>query len=160
MNVGCIPSKALLNSSHMYHQAKHEFAEYGIDGAEGIRLNLPKMLGQKEKAVKTLTGGIEMLFKKNKVINVKGSAKIVGPNEVEVVKADGSKESWRAKNIVVATGSEIQALPGLIIDEKTVVSSTGALSLEKVPKRLTVIGGGIIGLELVLSTRIILSQSF
>jgi dihydrolipoamide dehydrogenase len=133
----------------MYHQAKHNFSDFGIDGAEGVRLNLPKMLAQKDRAVKTLTGGIEMLFKKNKVINVKGLAKIVGPNDVEVVRADGQTESWRAKNIVIATGSEIQPLQGLAIDEKTVVSSTGALSLEKVPKRLAVIGGGIIGLELV-----------
>lgn len=148
MNVGCIPSKALLNSSHMYHQAKHEMAGYGVD-VSGVTLNLPKMLGQKEKAVKALTGGIEMLFKKNKVNGYKGEAKIVGPNSVQVTMGDGKKEVLEAKSIVIATGSDVVQLPGLKVDEKTVVSSTGALSLERVPKRMVVVGGGVIGLELV-----------
>lgn len=137
----------------MYHQAKHDFANYGIE-VSGVNLNLKAALAQKEKAVKTLTGGIEMLFKKNKVINVKGTATIKGPNEVVVVGADGKSETWSAKNIVIATGSDIVELPGLKVDEKTVISSTGAISLEKVPKKLLVIGGGIIGLELVNPTRV------
>ncbi len=107
------------------------------------------MLEQKDKAVKTLTGGIDMLFKKNNVIGIHGVGKIVGTNEVQVTRSDGAIENWNAKNIVVATGSDIVQLPGIKIDEKTIVSSTGALSLEKVPKKMVVIGGGIIGLELV-----------
>lgn len=132
----------------MYHQAKHEFANYGVD-LSGVSINLPKMLAQKDKAVKTLTGGIEMLYKKNKVINIKGTAELRSPNEVLVHKPDGGEEVWNAKNIVIATGSDIVELPGLKVDEKTIVSSTGALSLEKVPKKMVVVGGGIIGLELV-----------
>lgn len=147
LNVGCIPSKALLNSSHMFQQAKHGFAGHGID-VTGVALNLPQMLGQKEKAVRALTGGIEMLFKKNKVTALRGEARITGPHEVVVKTAAGGSETWHAKNIVIATGSASLELPGIKVDEKTIVSSTGALSLERVPRRLTVIGGGIIGLEL------------
>lgn len=132
----------------MFHQAQHEFSKYGIEVSE-VKLNLEKLLGQKEKAVKTLTGGIDGLFRKNGVTRINGTASLIGPNEVSV-KSNGSVETWRAKNIVIATGSEIMSLPGLIVDEKTIVSSTGALSLSSVPKRLLVVGGGIIGLELVI----------
>lgn len=150
LNVGCMPSKALLNSSQKLKEAQHNLAAFGVD-VEGVRLNLPKMMAQKDKAVRALTGGIEMLFRKNGVIRVLGEAKLTGPNEVQVSTGpEGKKETWRAKNIVLATGSDIVPLPGLAVDEKTVVSSTGALSLQQVPKRMLVIGGGVIGLELVL----------
>lgn len=151
LNVGCIPSKALLNSSHKLKEAQNDLSAYGVD-VQGVKLNLPKMMAQKEKAVRTLTGGIEMLFKKNKVIGVKGEAKLKGPNQVLVTGPDGKEETWKAKHIVLATGSDIIPLPGLAVDEKTVVSSTGALGLQQVPKRMVVIGGGVIGLELVLHT--------
>jgi len=131
----------------MFHQAQHEFSKHGIEVSE-VKLNLEKLLGQKEKAVKTLTGGIDGLFRKNGVTRINGVASLIGPNEVSVKNAD-SVETWRAKNIVIATGSEIMSLPGLTVDERTIVSSTGALSLSSVPKRLLVVGGGIIGLELV-----------
>jgi dihydrolipoamide dehydrogenase len=147
LNVGCIPSKALLNASHLYHDAQHKFASYGIK-ASGVELDLPTMMKYKEKAVAGLTSGIESLFKKNKVEYVKGYGKIVGPNTVEVALTDGGKKTLQAKNILIATGSDVAAPPFMKIDEQTIVSSTGALSLKSVPKRLAVIGGGVIGLEL------------
>ncbi|CAI5946650.1 unnamed protein product [Closterium sp. NIES-64] len=149
LNVGCIPSKALLESSHMYHEAKHSFAAHGVKVA-GLEVDLPAMMAQKTGAVAGLTKGIEGLFKKNKVTYVKGHGKIVGPNEVAVSLLDspGETKSIGAKNIIIATGSDVRPLPGLQIDEKKVVSSTGALSLDAVPKKLVVVGGGVIGLEL------------
>jgi len=147
LNVGCIPSKALLHASHLYHEAKHGMAKHGIE-VNSVSLNLDKMLAQKDKSVKTLTGGIEGLFKKNKVNYVKGWGRLASPNEVEVDCNDGTKKKIWAKNIMVATGSDIQSIPGVTIDEKRVVSSTGALSLTAVPKKLVVIGGGVIGLEM------------
>lgn len=146
LNVGCIPSKALLQNSHIYHTTKHDIENRGID-VSGVKLNLPNMMQHKEKAVKSLTGGIEMLFKKNKVEFVKGNGKIVGANKVEVEGPSG-KTILNTKNIVIATGSDATAFPGISIDEKSIVSSTGALSLQSVPKKMIVIGGGIIGLEL------------
>jgi len=148
LNVGCIPSKSLLHNSHYYHLAKHEMADRGIN-ITGLSLDLPKMLAKKENAVKTLTGGIAMLFKKNKVDYVVGHGTLKGPNEVTVGLNAGGEQVIRAKNIMLATGSDvISKTPFVEVDEKVVVSSTGALDLKEVPKKLVVIGGGVIGLEL------------
>uniref|UniRef100_A0A915KKM2 dihydrolipoyl dehydrogenase n=1 Tax=Romanomermis culicivorax TaxID=13658 RepID=A0A915KKM2_ROMCU len=148
LNVGCIPSKALLNNSHYYHMAKHgDLASRGLDFPE-VKLNLPKMMLAKTTAVKQLTGGVASLFKSNKVHHIQGHGTITGPNEVSVAKRDGSKELVNTKRILIASGSEVTPFPGIEIDEKTVISSTGALSLESVPKRLVVIGAGVIGVEL------------
>ncbi|KAK9500606.1 hypothetical protein O3M35_001844 [Rhynocoris fuscipes] len=143
LNVGCIPSKALLNNSHFYHMAQHDFKHRGID-VSGISLNLPALMQSKNNAVKALTGGIAHLFKANKVEWVKGHGKITGKNEVTV---EGGPK-LNTKNILIATGSEVTPFPGIEIDEKTIVSSTGALKLDKVPGKLVVIGAGVIGLEL------------
>ena len=147
LNLGCIPSKSLLHASEIYHKAKNEFSNLGIE-AEKIKLNLSKMMNNKNKSVTGLTKGIEFLFKKNKITFLKGKGKIVDNNTVEVSNSVGKKISYKAKNIVIGTGSVSTSLPGINIDEKTIVSSTGALSFEKVPKKLVVIGGGYIGLEL------------
>ncbi|RHZ47626.1 hypothetical protein Glove_575g40 [Diversispora epigaea] len=147
LNVGCIPSKALLNNSHIYHQTKHELKSRGIDVAD-VTLNLPNMMKAKDKAVTSLTRGIEGLFKKNGVTYIKGHGKFVGTNQIEVDGLDGNKSIVQAKNIIIATGSEPTPFKGLEIDEKQIITSTGALSLEKVPEKMVVIGGGIIGLEL------------
>lgn len=146
LNVGCIPSKALLNASHKYEEALHDFAKYGIDAQ--VKLNLPQMLKQKENAVSGLTKGIEGLFKKYKVTYEKGFGKITGPNTVSVIPESGEAKTLQAKNILIATGSDVASLPGITIDEKTIISSTGALSLQSVPEKMVVIGGGVIGLEL------------
>jgi dihydrolipoamide dehydrogenase len=147
LNVGCIPSKALLNNSHYYHMAQHDFKSRGID-VTGVSLNLEAMMNAKSTAVKALTGGIAGLFKKNKITHLNGHGKITGTNEVTVIKEDGSTEKVNAKNILIATGSEVTPFPGIEIDEETIVSSTGALSLKKVPESMVVIGAGVIGLEL------------
>jgi dihydrolipoamide dehydrogenase len=149
LNVGCIPSKALLNSSHKYEDAKLHFEEYGVI-ADNVRFDLGKMMGQKESAVKTLTQGIEYLFKKNKVDYMKGWGKFEDNNTISVDMIEGGTETIKAKNTIIATGSEPSPLPGgaLEIDEKRVVSSTGALSLKEVPKKMILIGGGVIGLEM------------
>jgi len=147
LNVGCIPSKALLNSSHKYEEASKHFGGYGIE-VSGVQIDVKKMMQQKEKAIVGLTKGIEGLFKKNKVNYVQGWGKVTGANEVTVTAADGSEQKVEAKNIIIATGSEVTPLPGIDIDEEKVVSSTGALSLSEVPSKMVVVGGGIIGLEL------------
>lgn len=148
LNVGCIPSKALLNNSHLYHQAiTNDFSNRGIEVGE-LKLNLGQMMKQKETAVKSLTGGIAHLFKQNKVTEVHGYGKITSPNEVTVLKEDGSQEIITTRNILIATGSEVSPFPGIEIDEETIVSSTGALSLKKVPEKMVLIGAGVIGLEL------------
>lgn len=149
LNVGCIPSKALLHSSHLFEEANHDFAEFGIN-VSGVSLDVDKMMAAKTKAVTGLTGGIEFLFKKNKVDYLKGHGKITGANSVEVKAADGSTQSVDTKNIVIATGSESTPLPPVPVDNAggKIVDSTGALELTKVPKSMTVIGGGVIGLEL------------
>merc|ERR1719324_1875725 len=149
LNVGCIPSKSLLHNSHYYHMVAHgEMAQRGI-GINGVTLDLDKMLEQKDKAVKTLTGGIAMLFKKNKVDYAVGHGTLAGPNEVKVALNAGGEQTIKAKNIMLATGSDvISKTPFVELDEKTIVSSTGALELKEVPKKLVVIGGGVIGLEL------------
>lgn len=147
LNVGCIPSKALLNASHMYHDAEHSFKSKGIN-IEGLSLDWGIMQESKESAVSGLTKGIEGLFKKNKVDYVKGHGRISGPNEVTVDLLDGGTQTVSAKNIIIASGSEPSSLPGIDIDEVDIVSSTGALSLPQVPSALTVVGGGVIGLEM------------
>ncbi|MDC1476171.1 dihydrolipoyl dehydrogenase [Pelagibacteraceae bacterium] len=146
LNVGCIPSKSLLYSSEIYHKAQNEFDNLGIE-ATNIKLNLPKMMQNKNQSVSTLTKGIEFLFKKNKVTYIKGKGTIIDKNTVAVAN-DEKKTKYKTKNIVVSTGSVPTSLPGIKIDEKKIVSSTGALSFTKVPKELFVIGGGYIGLEL------------
>ncbi|CAH8528154.1 unnamed protein product [Schistosoma rodhaini] len=148
LNVGCIPSKSLLNNSHLYQLVNSpEMQHRGID-IGSFKLNLPAMLKAKEKAVSSLTGGIAYLFKQNKVDHVNGFGSIVNPNEVLVKKADGSEERIATERILIATGSEITPFPGIDVDEQSVVSSTGALSLTKVPQHLIVIGAGVIGVEL------------
>lgn len=148
MNVGCIPSKALLHNSHLYHMAhSNDMKNRGIE-FDNVRLNLDKLMEQKSGAVKALTSGIAHLFKQNKVTHVQGHGKITGRNEVTALKNDGSSEIIKAKNILIATGSETAPFPGIEIDEKTIVSSTGALSLEQIPGKMVVIGAGVIGLEL------------
>ncbi len=142
LNVGCIPSKALLQSSHMYEEAKTHFAGHGIKA--DVKLDLPTMLAQKDKAVVDLTKGVEFLFKKNKITYVKGKGAIKSATEVVV---DG-KDTLKTKKILIATGSDVAPLKGVTIDEKKIVSSTGAIALDKVPDHLVVVGGGIIGLEL------------
>lgn len=147
LNVGCIPSKALLNNSHYYHMAHSgDLASRGVI-TSGVQLDLPKLMGEKDKAVKSLTGGIAMLFKKNKINLVSGHGTITGPNEVSVKTANGT-ETIKTKNIMIATGSEVTPFPGITIDEEVIVSSTGALKLKAVPKEMVVIGAGVIGLEL------------
>lgn len=148
LNVGCIPSKALLHNSHFYHMAhSNDLKDRGIH-VDNVRLDLPTMMGQKSKAVTSLTNGIAMLFKQNKVDRFDGFGRISGPNQVTVKKDDGSSEIINTKNILIATGSEVTPFPGIDVDEKTIVSSTGALSLERVPEKMVVIGAGVIGLEL------------
>ncbi|XP_022935745.1 dihydrolipoyl dehydrogenase 1, mitochondrial [Cucurbita moschata] len=147
LNVGCIPSKALLHSSHMYHEAKHAFAKHGVKFSS-LEVDLPAMMSQKDKAVANLTRGIEGLFKKNKVNYVKGYGKLISPSEVSVDTVDGGNTVVKGKSIIIATGSDVKSLPGITIDEKRIVSSTGALALSEIPKKLVVIGAGYIGLEM------------
>jgi dihydrolipoamide dehydrogenase len=148
LNVGCIPSKSLLNNSHLYHQILHDTKKRGIDVGE-VKLNLTQMLKAKDESVSGLTKGVEFLFKKNKVDYIKGTGAFVDEHTIAVNLLDGGETQVRAKNIVIATGSESTPFPGLEIDEKKVITSTGALSLTEVPKKFVVIGGGIIGLEMV-----------
>ena len=146
LNVGCIPSKSLLNSSELFSKAKNNFDSIGIETGN-IKLNLKKMMTNKSKSVQILTKGVEFLFKKNKVSYIKGKGVLFSKNDV-VVYQDGKKTSYKSKNVVIATGSSSTSLPGIKIDEKNIISSTGALSLEMVPKNLVIIGGGYIGLEM------------
>ncbi|KAF9869249.1 dihydrolipoyl mitochondrial precursor [Colletotrichum karsti] len=147
LNVGCIPSKALLNNSHLYHTIQHDTKNRGIEVAD-VKLNLEQFMKAKDTAVGGLTKGVEFLFKKNGVEYIKGSGSFVNENEIKVDLNEGGETSVRGKNILIATGSEATPFPGLEIDEKRVVTSTGALALEKIPESLVVIGGGIIGLEM------------
>ncbi|HUZ14253.1 MAG TPA: dihydrolipoyl dehydrogenase [Caulobacteraceae bacterium] len=146
LNVGCIPSKALLHASELYELASKDFAGFGIEVTP--RLNLTAMMAQKDASVNQLTNGVEFLFKKNKVDWVRGAGAIAGPGGVEVAAPDGAVTALEATHIVIATGSEPAALSGVAVDQKRIVDSTGALALAEVPKRLIVIGAGIIGLEL------------
>jgi len=147
LNVGCIPSKALLQSSHHYEAAGEEFASHGVKTGK-VSLDLKTMMGRKDKVVDDLTKGIEFLFKKNKIDYILGAGKITAADTVEVTPAKGKKQVLKTKNIIIATGSDVAPLAGVKIDEKQIVSSTGALALGKVPKSLIVVGGGVIGLEL------------
>ncbi|CAB65609.1 Dihydrolipoyl dehydrogenase, mitochondrial [Schizosaccharomyces pombe] len=148
LNVGCIPSKALLNNSHIYHTVKHDTKRRGID-VSGVSVNLSQMMKAKDDSVKSLTSGIEYLFKKNKVEYAKGTGSFIDPQTLSVKGIDGAADQTiKAKNFIIATGSEVKPFPGVTIDEKKIVSSTGALSLSEVPKKMTVLGGGIIGLEM------------
>jgi dihydrolipoamide dehydrogenase len=147
LNVGCIPSKALLNNSHLYHQILHDTKNRGIEVGD-VKLNLQQMMKSKETAVTGLTKGVEFLFKKNNVEYIKGTAAFTGEHEVKVNLTDGGEQTIVAKNILIATGSEATPFPGLEVDEKRIVTSTGAIALEKVPETMVVIGGGIIGLEM------------
>jgi dihydrolipoamide dehydrogenase len=147
LNVGCIPSKALLHSSERYSEARHEFGDQGIEVGE-VKLDLGRMMARKDKIVGDLTKGVEFLFKKNKIDWVRGTGRITEPGAVAVDSGDGGSQTLAAKHIIVATGSESTPLPGVEIDEEHIVSSTGALSLPQVPQRLVVIGAGVIGLEL------------
>jgi len=146
LNVGCMPSKALLHASELYEAANREFEHLGIEVTP--RLNLSKMMAQKDESVTALTKGVDFLMKKNKVERLLGRGRIAGPGRVEVDGADGKTLTLEARNIVIATGSEPSGLPGLKVDGDRIVDSTGALALSEVPKTLVVIGAGIIGLEL------------
>ncbi|QJP08475.1 dihydrolipoyl dehydrogenase [Pseudomonas multiresinivorans] len=147
LNVGCMPSKALLHASELYEAAAGgEFANLGIQVKP--KLDLVQMMKQKAESVTALTKGVEFLFRKNKVDWVKGWGRIDGPGKVEVTAADGSKSSLTARDIIIATGSEPSPLPGVEVDNKRILDSTGALSIPEVPKHLVVIGAGVIGLEL------------
>ena len=146
LNVGCMPSKALLHASELYAAANNDFAKLGIEVTP--RLNLPQMMAQKAESVGALTKGIEFLFKKNKADWIKGTGKILAVGKVEVTAEDGSTTILEARNIVIATGSEPSSLPGVSVDQHRIVDSTGALTLPEVPGHLVVIGAGIIGLEL------------
>ena len=147
LNVGCIPSKSLLNASEMYHKAQKEFKNLGIVFTD-IKLNLSSMMANKNKSILTLTKGVEFLFKKNKISHLKGKGSILDKNTVIVINDSKKKITYKAKNIIIATGSVPTSLPNIKIDEKIIVSSTGALTFDKPPKELVVIGGGYIGLEL------------
>jgi dihydrolipoamide dehydrogenase len=150
-NVGCIPSKALLQSSHLFDEANHAFAAHGIKVGK-VEIDLPTMMARKDDVVKQNTTGIEFLLKKNKVAYLKGYGRVSKAqreaHEVTVKGLDGKETAYTTKYVVIATGSDVTPLPGITIDEKQVVSSTGALVLSKVPKSMIVIGAGVIGLEM------------
>eukprot|EP00550_Attheya_septentrionalis_P011767 CAMPEP_0198304136 /NCGR_PEP_ID=MMETSP1449-20131203/57242_1 /TAXON_ID=420275 /ORGANISM="Attheya septentrionalis, Strain CCMP2084" /LENGTH=505 /DNA_ID=CAMNT_0044006651 /DNA_START=60 /DNA_END=1577 /DNA_ORIENTATION=+ len=150
LNVGCIPSKALLQSSHHFHDAKHHFKEHGIVISGDITMDVGKMLDAKATAVKGLTGGIEHLLKKHKVDYFKGKGTLSGPNGVSVALNDGGTEVLDSKNIIIATGSEVTPLPPVPVDNAVgkIVDSTGALEISAIPKTMAVVGGGVIGLEM------------
>ena len=147
LNVGCIPSKALLHASELYEESDHKLADMGIEVSP--KLDLKKMMAFKDEGVKGNTEGVAFLLRKNKIDHFHGTGRILGPGKVEVTFINGEKQEVTAsKAVVIATGSEVAQLPGIEIDEKSVVSSTGALALSKVPKRMVVVGAGVIGLEL------------
>ncbi len=142
LNVGCIPSKALLHASERYDGAQHHLKDLGIM-VSGVKLDLKGMMAHKDKVVLDNTKGIEFLFKKNKIDWLKGEGKVLGAGQVSV-----EGQTYETKNIIIATGSDVVSLPGIVIDEKQIVSSTGAIALDKVPETMIVIGAGVIGLEL------------
>lgn len=147
LNVGCIPSKALLDSSEHYHNAAHTFTTHGID-LKGLKVNMPQMIARKNDVVAQNTAGITYLFKKNKIDAFEGVGSFVDKNTVKITKADGSTETITTKNVIIASGSKPTALPFLPIDKKRIITSTEALNITEVPKSMVVIGGGVIGLEL------------
>ncbi len=147
LNVGCIPSKAMLHASELYEEAGHTFGQMGIKiGSASV--DLPTLHKYRLQNVESNVKGVDFLFKKNKIEGIHGTARIVAPGKVEVKAQDGKVQTLETKNIVIATGSDVARLPGIAIDEKRVVSSTGALELPKVPQKLLVVGAGIIGMEL------------
>ena len=146
LNIGCIPSKSLLNLSENFHKAKN-FSKIGIEVGE-VKLNLQKMMENKDKAVMTLTKGVEFLFKKNKVTYFKGIGKLKSPTEITILDKENKETNIQSDNIIISTGSEPMPLPGIEFDEEKIISSTGALSLKSVPKKMIVVGGGYIGLEM------------
>ena len=146
LNIGCIPSKSLLNLSENFKKAKN-FSKLGIETGD-VKLNLDKMMKNKDKAVSILTKGVEFLFKKNKVTYLKGFGSFFSEKKISIKGEDGKIKEIEAKNIIIATGSEAMPMPNVEFDEKSIVSSTGALSLKEVPKSLVVVGGGYIGLEM------------
>lgn len=147
LNVGCIPSKALLESSHKYEEAKHDFDIHGIK-LDDVELDVGKMMERKDTIVKNLTGGVSMLFKANGVTSIHGTAKLLGNKQVEVTDPKGKVTTYDAANVIIATGSKPVEIPPAPITEGYIVDSTGALEFDEVPKRLGVIGAGVIGLEL------------
>ncbi len=147
LNVGCIPSKALLHGSELFAAAKNDFASMGIKFSK-LDLDLRQMMAQKSEAVDGLTKGIEFLFKKNKVERINGHGRILGAGQVEVSTPEGDVKVLKTRHIVIATGSEPASLPGIEVDEERVVTNTGAIALKSVPKKLVLIGAGVIGLEL------------
>lgn len=147
LNVGCIPSKALLESSHKFEEAKHEFDVHGIK-VDDVEVDVPKMIERKESIVKNLTGGVAMLFKANGVTSIHGTGRLLANKQVEVTDAKGKTEVYEAENVIIATGSKPVEIPPAPITEGYIVDSTGALEFQEVPKRLGVIGAGVIGLEL------------
>ncbi|HRG37870.1 MAG TPA: dihydrolipoyl dehydrogenase [Bacteroidia bacterium] len=147
LNVGCIPSKALLDSSEHYHNATHTFTEHGID-VKDVKVNIKQMIKRKNDVVKQTTEGINFLMKKNKITVFTGHGSFINKNTIEIAGADGKKSQIESTQVIIATGSKPSSLPGLEIDKKRVITSTEALELTEVPKHLVVIGGGVIGLEL------------
>ena len=149
VNVGCIPSKALLHATEMLEEARHSFASLGIEVSEP-KFNLPKMMAHKVQTVEQNTKGLVFLMKKNKIDTFQGTGEILGAGKVRVTAADGATQQIETRNIVIATGSDVAGIPGVDVafDEKVIVSSTGALEFDKVPGHLVVVGGGVIGLEL------------
>ncbi len=149
LNVGCIPSKALLHASEMYHHAAHGMDALGVEVA-APKLNLEKMMAHKDATVKSNVEGVSFLFKKNKIDGIQGTGKIIAAGKVSVTNDKGEEQILETKNIVIATGSDVAGIPGVAvdIDEKVIVSSTGGIALDKVPGKMVVVGGGVIGLEL------------
>ena len=147
LNVGCIPSKSLLNLSENYKKAKKDFINQGIE-ISNVKLNIDKMMSNKNKSVQVLTKGVEFLFKKNKVTYFKGTGKLKSPSEIIIIDKENKETNIKSDNIIISTGSEPVPLPGIEFDEEKIISSTGALSLKSVPKKMLVVGGGYIGLEM------------
>ncbi len=147
LNVGCIPSKALLDSSEHYHNAAHTFQTHGIK-LKDLKVDMPQMIKRKNEVVEQTTAGIVYLFKKNKITSYQGHGSFLDKNTIKISKADGSAENITAKNVIIATGSKPTELPFISVDKKRIITSTEALNLQEVPKHLILIGGGVIGLEL------------
>jgi dihydrolipoamide dehydrogenase len=147
LNVGCIPSKALLDSSEHFHNAAHSFKTHGIE-LKNLKVDMPQMIARKDDVVAQNTAGIQYLFKKNKIDSYEGIGSFVDKNTVKITKSDGSTENITAKNVIIASGSKPTALPFLPIDKNRIITSTEALNIKEVPKQMIVIGGGVIGLEL------------
>lgn len=148
LNVGCIPSKALLESSELLHMAHKDFESHGIDIKGDVKINMPQFMKRKEKIVSDQVNGISFLFKKHKIEHLQGKGKILAPGKVEVAKADGAKQVFESKNIIIASGSAPRELPNLPFDGQVIVSSTEALCFTEIPKVLVIVGGGYIGLEM------------